>query len=156
MTNKGQIQQMLTDQYTALAGAHKYIFGFTMKGVVYMAIVDESVLPYVIKLDVASRGKGYCLRFRPTTAQKMTLMTYATPLCSEAFFNSVYASSKYNKGEIFEKLVTEYFGQVWHKDSVPFTQCGDINVDGVEYQIKYQNASFIDETTLHNIESHMA
>ena len=52
---------------------------------------------------------------------------------------------KYNKGEIFEKLVTEQFGQTWVKDNVPFTDDGDLTVDGIAYQIKFESASFINE-----------
>ena len=57
-------------------------------------------------------------------------------------------NSKYNKGEIFEKFITEYFGQKWEKDNIPFTEAGDIEINGVAYQIKYELASFCSETTL--------
>ena len=51
--------------------------------------------------------------------------------------------SKYNKGEIFEKLVTEYFGQTWEKDTVPFWVQGDININGKEVQIKLDTATLM-------------
>ena len=60
-------------------------------------------------------------------------------------------NSKYNKGEIFEKLMTEHYGQTWVKDSVPFTKDGDLTVDGVAYQIKYESATFTNEKTLMNL-----
>ena len=78
-------------------------------------------------------------------------MPSATLLCSEKFFNEQVAESKYNNGEIFEKMVTEYFGQVWVKDNVPFTKAGDIETDGVAYQIKYQKATFCNEKSLANL-----
>ena len=116
-----------------------------------MAITTSEVMPLVCKLDKASRGAGYALRFCPTTDQKLVLMPSATLLCSEKFFNEQVAESKYNNGEIFEKMVTEYFGQVWVKDNIPFTEAGDIQTDGVAYQIKYQKATFCNEKSLANL-----
>lgn len=143
----------LINRYNKVAYTHNYIWGFTFKGNVYMTITTADKMPYVCKLDKASRGAGYALRFCPTTAQKMLLMEQGAKLiCSELFFNSEVKNSKYNKGEIFEKMVTEYFGQVWEKDSVPFTEDGDITVDGIAYQIKFQKATFCNEKSIANLE----
>ena len=79
-------------------------------------------------------------------------MPNAGLLCSEKFFEEQVASTKYNKGEIFEKMVTEYFGQEWEKDNVPFTEDGDITVNGVAYQIKFQKATFCNEKSIANLE----
>ena len=48
-------------------------------------------------------------------------------------------------------MVTEKFGQVWTKNSIPFTECGDININGIEYQIKYQGATFTNEKILNKL-----
>lgn len=151
MTNKVAMLNYLIENYNKLAGAHHYIWGFTVKGIVYIAVTDETVLPYVCKLDKASRGAGYALRFKPTMDQKLFLMVNAQMLCSADYFNMVVAESRYNKGEIFEKMVTEKAGQEWHKDNVLFTECGDINIDGIEYQIKFENATFTNEKSLRKI-----
>lgn len=52
-------------------------------------------------------------------------------------------AEKYNKGEIFEKLVTEYFGQVWEKDNIPFWVQGDIEINGKQIQIKLDSATLM-------------
>ena len=44
--------------------------------------------------------------------------------------------------------MTESYGQTWTKDNVPFTAGGDIEVDGIAYQIKYEKATFTNEKTL--------
>lgn len=75
----------------------------------------------------------------------------ATVLCSTSIFDSIVADSRYNKGEIFEKLVTEYYGQQWYKDSVPFTDGGDMVADGIAYQIKFEGATFTNERSLMNL-----
>lgn len=148
MTNKVAMFNYLIKNYNKLAGAHHYIWGFIVKGIVYIAVTDETALPYVCRLDKASRGAGYALRFKPTMDQKLFLMANAQMLCSADYFNIAVAESHYNKGEIFEKMVTEKAGQEWHKDNVPFTECGDININGIEYQIKFESATFTNEKSL--------
>ena len=44
--------------------------------------------------------------------------------------------------------ITEYFNQEWKKDSVPFWMDGDITINKVPYQIKFESASFINEKLL--------
>lgn len=142
----------MIDGYNQHSFTHHYIFGFEYKGVIYMSIATNAVLPFVLCLDRASRGAGYALRFKPTNAQKMVLMAGAEVLCSKEYFEALVQSSIYNAGEIFEKLVTEKFGQTWVKDNVPFTQDGDLTVDGIAYQIKFNKATFINEKQLARLE----
>ena len=152
MTNMTLLNDMIS-RYNALAYTHEYIFGFSYKGVVYMAHTDVRLLPQLLKLDKASRGAGMALRFCPTTDIKVYMLQFAKPLCSTALFDDMVADSKYNKGEIFEKLVTEAYGQEWEKDNIPFTEAGDIEVDGIAYQIKYEKATFTNEKSLMKMEN---
>lgn len=139
----------LIDEYNRLAYTHEYIFGFAYKGIVYAIKANAEVLPYVLKLDRASRGAGYSIRFKPTNEQKLFLIAKgAEVVCSEKYFLDTVANSTYNKGEIFEKMETEKVGQTWIKDNVPFNIDGDLTVDGIAYQIKYQGATFTNEKTL--------
>ena len=152
MTQNTALHISLINRYNAVAFSHEYIWGFIYKKNVYMAITSSDVMPFVTCLDKASRGAGYALRFCPNADQKVALMPNAELLCSEKFFEEQVASTKYNKGEIFEKMVTEYFGQEWEKDNVPFTEDGDITVNGVAYQIKFQKATFCNEKSIANLE----
>ena len=133
----------MIDRYNAVAYTHHYIWGFQFHGVIYMAHTDADMMPYICKLDKASRGCGYALRFCPTTDQKLALLPTATLLCSKKYFEEAYAASKYNRGEIFEKMVTEYFGQIWEKDTIPFWVQGDIEINGKQVQIKLENATLM-------------
>lgn len=144
------IHNMLINDYNALAFTHNYIFGFTFKGMVYMHTTTAEALPFVTCVDKASRGAGYSLRFTPNKAQKLYLMQGARAVCSVDMFNSLYEESKYNKGEIFEKLVTELAGQKWVKDNVPFYKDGDITVNGKPFQIKFEKATFCTEKGILN------
>jgi hypothetical protein len=143
----------LLTRYTALAYTHEYILGFSYKGNIYAVKTVASKLAQWLTLDKASRGAGYAVRFCPTNAIKVALLPNATLLCSKAYFDEMVETSIYNKGEVFEKIVTEYFGQVWEKDNIPFTEAGDIEVDGVAYQIKFEKATFITEKSLARFES---
>ena len=144
-----EIKRTLIQFYNKHAFTHNYILGFRMNGNIYYVIVTAKELDFVTKLDKASRGAGYSLRFKPNKAQKNYLMSLgAEVLCSEEFFDELKTMSKYNFGELFEKLVTEMNGQTWVKDNVPFTEDGDLTVDGVAYQLKFEKATFITEAQM--------
>ena len=139
----------LINGYNSKAYTHEYVFGFTFENTVWAVKADSSFLLYILKLDKASRGAGFALRFCPNRQQKAMLLSLgAIALCSKDYFNTVCASNKYNKGENFEKLYTEYCGQTWEKDNIPYTEAGDIEVNGVAYQIKFEKATFTNEKSL--------
>lgn len=142
----------MIDRYNAIAFTHQYIWGFEYKGNIYMTVTDSSIMAYICTLDKTFKEKGYALRFKPTTSQKLVLLPKAQLLCSKKFFEETVSISKYNRGEIFEKMVTEFFGKIWTKDSIPFTQDGDITVNGIAYQIKFEKATFCNERSLANLE----
>lgn len=144
-----ELFEMMINRYNELAYTHNYIYGFYFQNVVYMVKATAEIMPYILKLEKASRGAGYALRFKPNMAQKTLLLAKgATALCSKDFFDEVVKNSKYNKGEIFEKMVTESYGQKWEKDNVPFTKGGDLTINGKAFQIKFEKATFINEKQL--------
>lgn len=141
--------EYLINEYNRLAYTHNYIFGFEYKGLVYAVTTTNEVLPYILKLDKASRGAGLALRFKPTNAQKMLLIAKGAEVVGTTeWFKNEVDSNNYNIGENFERIITERNGQTWEKDNVPFTIDGDLTVDEVAYQIKYQGATFTNEKTL--------
>lgn len=141
-----ELKAKMVEFYNTNAFTHNYIFGFRFNGNIWLVNVTSEILPFVLILDKASRGAGYALRFKPNRAVKTLLLSKgATLVCSEELFEELCENSKYNKGEIFEKLVTEMNGQEWEKDNVPFTDDGDLTVNGIAYQIKFEKATFINE-----------
>ena len=151
MKNTALLLNMI-DRYNALAYTHDYLFGFQFAGNIYMAYANSSALPAILTLDKASRGQGMALRFCPNKDIKVALMAGAELICSKEYFEDMLESSKYNKGELFEKLVTEHFGQEWHKDNVPFTEAGDVEADGIAYQVKFEKSTFTNEKILARLE----
>ena len=142
----------MLNRYNAIAYTHRYIFGFTHKGLVYMAYANKSELPYLTKISKASRGQGYSIRFLPTKAQKELLLRKAKVICSTDYFKAICESNNYNKGENFEALISERYGIEWKKDTVPFTKSGDITINKKAYQIKFEKATFCNEKSLANLE----
>ena len=139
------IFNQLISNYNEFSFTHNYVFGFEYKGNIYYTFENSEILPFVLCLDSASRGAGYSLRFKPTNEQKILLLQNAKVLCSADFFKNEVTSSIYNAGEIFEKLFTEMNNQKWEKDNVPFTKAGDIEINGIAYQIKFNKATFTSE-----------
>lgn len=144
---KMAILHKMVNFYNAHAYTHEYMLAFTVKGNIVVAIATAEMLIKVCCLDKASRGAGNALRFKPNMAQKNLLMTECETfvLCSVADMETLVESTVYNKGEVVEKLITEYYGQTWEKDNIPFTDDGDITVDNIAYQIKFEKATFINE-----------
>lgn len=132
--------------YEKFNKAEKYIIGFSHKGSVYMLAVDH-LNPDMITLESASKNQGVSLRFRPKSAHKAEMLLKA--VCIGTM--EMLIDEKYNKGEMFEKAVTERYGQVWHKDTVPFHKAGDINIDGVEIQIKFEKAALATSKTIEKL-----
>ena len=145
------IKAHMTAEYNRLAYTDKYIFGFSFADAIYMTFVNADEIDNILTLDKASRGQGFALRFKPNKWQKAMLLKNAEIICSKHFFEDAVANCKYNRGEIFEKLVTEKFGQNWVKDNISFTVAGDIEIDGIAYQIKFEKATFCNEKSLLNL-----
>ena len=143
------MQEMVT-VYNRLAGAHKYLVGFVYDGKVYYVIVSFAELVSFLKLDRASskRGGFAKLRVRVSADQQYQLVKSGRALVlGEA--EMLEADAKHNKGENFERVVTEQLaGERWEKDNKPFWECGDVRLGGEEIQVKLDNAELTNEKTL--------
>ena len=136
----------LLNAYEATSAAAAYIIGFILNNKVYEIILD-SLPEWLIGLDRESTSHGGArkLRIRMTAIARARLMNLGAAYIGTV--DEVLASRK-NKGEAFEKYVTERAGQEWHKDSVPYFMDGDLTVGDVKYQIKFESASLANENTI--------
>lgn len=125
--------------YRKHSAADSYIVGFVYNHGLYFITMDE-IKPRFLNIEHASRNQGENLRLRLKKAHRESLMKKSPVYLGSA---DCLNSNNYNKGEIFEKLVTEYYGQTWKKDTVPFYVAGDININGQEVQIKLDSATLI-------------
>lgn len=128
--------------YRKHSAADSYIIGFVYNKQLF-AIKVKEIAPRFLKEDRASRGAGSSLRLRLTKSNKEQLIRKGA-ICL-GFANRL-DSTKYNKGEAFERIITtEVYAQRWEKDSKPFWECGDITVLNEEIQIKLDSATLTNE-----------
>lgn len=136
--------------YNNLAAAHKYIVGFVQGQKLYYTIMNSCIRDDMLKLDRASSSKGGMLKVRVRVSAKLKAMLIGTGkaiVCG--MVDELVKDSKYNKGENFERIVTEKLtGELWVKDSIPFYVKGDITLNGEEVQVKLDGAELTNEKTL--------
>lgn len=139
--------------YEKFSFSHNYIIGFSYKGNIYAHICHMEDMTESLHIDSASQknGGGHSLRFTPSTAFKKSILDKCFLLMTTSKFEDEVQNSIYNKGEVFEKAITEKYSQVWVKDNVPFYMGGDIEVNGIPYQIKFQKATFCTEKQLEKL-----
>lgn len=139
----------MINRYNALAVATAYIIGFVLDGMLYYTKSTHIADAY-LKFDRMSskRGGWAKIRVKLTSADRKALVA-----CGKAIMigsaNLLDTDDKYNKGERFERIITESLtGEKWVKDSVPFNVAGDITLNGEEVQIKFDGAELTNERTL--------
>lgn len=159
MTEKEQIKAYMVNEYNRMAFTHSYIFGFSIGGMVYAARVKDAraLLPFLTYVDKASSKNGgtYSLKYRPNAKQWAMITAQAEEVkavCTADYMENLKANSRKNRGQLFEELVAHAFGgELETKANLKFTDGGDMNLNGVAYQVKYTKATFTDERTLMNL-----
>jgi len=138
----------MTTTYNKNSVAHEYWFGFVLAGLLYVvAGMTFEQLAVYFKMDHASTAKGGFakIRIKARSAEMKALREKALLLGSA----DLLTSDHWNKGEMFEKLITERFtGEQWVKDSVPFWIGPDAVINGKNVQIKLNGAELTNERTL--------
>lgn len=134
--------------YRKYSAADSYIVGFVYNRGLYFITMDE-IKPRFLSIEQASRNQGEQLRLRLKKTHRESFMKKSPVYLGSA---DCLNSDNYNKGEIFEKLVTEYYGQTWKKDTVPFYVAGDININGQEVQIKLDSATLMNTAHMKKIQ----
>lgn len=134
--------------YNKNSASHIYYFGFVVAGLLYVmtGMTFDEIATY-FKMDRASTAKGGFrkIRIRANSADLKALLPKALLIGSADLLNDPH----WNKGEMFEKIITEQFaGEKWVKDSVPFFVDGDATIDGVKVQIKLNGAELTNEKIL--------
>lgn len=152
----------LVNRYCKISATKSYIFGFVRNGSVYAVKVEDAdrMLSELVFLGSASRGQGFSIRFRPNKVQQELILANASEvkiLCSYEYLEEVKKEYGNNRGNAFENLSAIAFsGKLNESKNAKFTECGDMNINGKEYQAKFGckdgAATFTNEATLHNLE----
>lgn len=153
------VKKFLIDKYNELAFTHSYILGYSQKGMIYGAIIEDGrgILPYILKVSkiASKRGESYNLRYFPNSEIIQIINMSATkifPVMSTARMEEKFATEKGNRGNIFEDAVAEILkAEQPQNKCAKFTETGDIIKNGKHYQVKYAKATLTDERTLENL-----
>ena len=136
----------MMNNYRATTAAMAYIVGFILNNRVYRIVMPE-MLDEMFGMDRESTSHGghAKIKLRLTNAIKCQLIEMGA---QDIGTPAEILTGRKNKGEAFEKYETERAGQVWVKDRIPYYIDGDLTVDGVKYQIKFEGASFTNEKVI--------
>lgn len=139
--------------YNALTAADGYIVGFVLNHLLYYIKFDGHLPTEILKFDRASSKRGGMAKVRVRLGvdfrKAMVANGQAVLMGSETL---LMTADRWNKGERFERIITETLtAETWVKDSVPFNVAGDIELNGQQIQIKFDDAELTNEKTLMRI-----
>lgn len=147
----------MRDFYGKTAFTHKYLFGWTENSDVYAVFVEwDSFKNLLLKNDRAATSKGGALKIR------VRIDTKARAILKKSAFilgtvDELTEDKKYNRGENFERMVTEKLcGVKWEKDSIPYYMAGDIEYKGQAIQVKFDGAELTNAKTYENTKKALA
>lgn len=149
-----KIDRMRRD-YEKFTKAESYILCFEDNGVVYGGCIDT--IPRRMFKVYREKVNG---KYQESLFVNVLLKKVQKELMKNVIVlgtSEELIDEKYNKGVMAEMLVYRYFGQEFRgKDNVPFYVSGDINVDGIEIQIKYGRARVCTDGTLSRLKRNCA
>ena len=140
--------EMMKVLYNKLSAAHIYLIGFVFENALYYVMMGWDELVTILKNDRAAASKGGMkkIRIKIKAADKKELVKKATKLGPAEMLET---NDKYNYGHRFERIITEMFtSEKWVKDSIPFNVQGDIEINGEQIQIKFDNGELTNEKIL--------
>lgn len=136
------------------------ILSFKRKAEIWAVEVESNPALLYAVTYLEKRSGDICLRYRPTKAQQDLILSNALRvqvLCSVEWLEAENKRSpKENRGDIVERLAAKAWGGVRPANrATKFTEYGDFEANGVQYQVKYGAstgaATITTESTLNNL-----
>lgn len=140
--------------YNRLNGADRYFLIFHYAKYVWIVDVLHIALSWCVESRESSkRGNIQKWKIRAASLPKEKLVKKAVRMMTIREFNQLTKGK--NKGDFCEAWLCENFGCVpsTSNKSARFDKCGDVVRDGIQYQVKYQNASLTNVKSLHNAQA---
>ena len=139
----------LITAYATRTAAHAYILGFIFSGNLYRVTLTFPELIAYIRQSRTSSRKGGTLQARIRVNSKQAAELVESGKAVLMGGAEMLEDGKHNKGEVFEKIITESLtGKTWKKDSTPFWMAGDIELNGEQIQIKLNEAELTNEKAI--------
>jgi len=136
--------ETLLNIYESHSQADLYRIGFVYRGKVYYIDLSHIPTKWVIykkatahhkaKLQLKVSGKAYLIR-NGLAVYLMTLKEWER-------------IKGYNNGVKFEGYIWRKYKHTYKKDSKPFYEASDIIINGIGYQLKWQNGHLVNIDTL--------
>lgn len=137
--------------YRKFSGANAYIIGFVYKHDLYVIEVEE-IMPRFMRVEKTSSKNGSKDKLQLRLNNKYMEQLIRKGAKKIGTDKDLLEIAK-NKGVSFERLVYRMVGQEpREKDNVGFWVGGDININGIEYQIKLNGAQIVMFDTLKNLQ----
>lgn len=133
---------------------HDYLFGWIDGNDIKAAFINwTDFRRLLLKYDKAATSKGGMLKIRVKADSKARVILKKIAF-TVGSINELTQDSKHNKGENFERIVTEKMcGERWEKDSIPYYKAGDIIYKGKAIQVKFDGAELTNAKTYENIKA---
>lgn len=137
--------------YRMFNACDEYLIGLE-RGNDLFVVNTPKLMPRWINVDHTTHSKGYKPKIdmdidafeRDKLIEKHTL--FSCPL------TELYAQGQDSKGHNLEALIWKYFGVDGYKpDKIGFWHDGDLTVNNIKYQIKYNHAQIVLEQTLETL-----
>lgn len=140
-------------EYRKYSGADAYMMVMIQNKEVYMMEQEEILPRYMVLKPASSKHKEKLQVNLKAAHRKEMIKKGAIHLMSEAEFKAVQKEIGLNRGWTAEKVVYDYFGVEWDgPDQLRFDKGGDLELNGKQYQIKFQNAQVVTVDTIHKVQ----
>ena len=142
-------KETMIKNYRKFSAAQAYILGFEYKHNIYYIMVNEIAPRFMtVERESSKKGGAQKLQLRLRKAHKEQLLRKGA-IC---LGNESILIGEYNKGVEFERIISELNGQEFRgKENVGFWVEGDLNINGIEVQIKLNGAQIVVEKTLERL-----
>lgn len=138
--------------YHLNSASKKYIVGFTRNGKLYYVTIDFEKLMEMLRACKASSKRGGFNKVRIYVSAKIQKEWLANGQAIEIGNALDVISKKYNRGQMFEKVITENLTDtIWAPDRIPFYVAGDIVLNNENIQIKFNGAELTNEKCITNM-----
>lgn len=146
-------KETMIRQYRRFSGADGYIVGFEYKKNIYIIEVAELMPRWTfISYSSSKNGRQPKLQMGLKKVHKEQLIRKGAVMICTAEELTQFEGK--NKGWKLETAVMNHFGieNTKGQDTEKFSKCGDMELNGKQLQIKFQNAQVVAEKTLHNLQ----
>ena len=137
----------LLKAYEETTAADYTRYAFPIDNKVY-EIIFKALPAWLVKMDRESTKHGGAekIRINPTAENKRKLLALGAAYIGT--IEELFDVDVKNKGHKYEKYCAEKAGQTWKRDRVEYYKDGDLTINSIKYQIKFDDASLANVNTI--------